>query len=146
MVITIATWLIGWLIGWFSPQPPAPPPPPPPDSPLISLPFPLPCQVDPDYKSAPPGWMYGECRGKSGLFPGNYVEKVSAAEATRAPPEPAKTTPDTTDVSGSLTVSSLAAALSIQFGTGGGSSSAPSTQSAEIVSLVLQFVLEYWKW
>lgn len=34
-------------------------------------------QVNPDHKNAPPGWLFGECNGKSGLFPENYAEKLS---------------------------------------------------------------------
>jgi len=73
-------------------------------------------QIDQGAKTPPPGWLYGETNGKKGLFPENYVEKITEEEAKAAGKQ------DTISVSppdSSSTVKSLAAALSMQFASGG---------------------------
>ena len=81
-------------------------------------------QIDPDANKAPPGWLLGESKGKKGLFPANYVERITEEEAKSQQDDI-----DTSPVeSSSSTVKSLAAALSMQFAAGGsiGPSVAPS--------------------
>ena len=72
-------------------------------------------QINTDDNKAPPGWLLGESNGKKGLFPANYVEKITEEEA--------KSQKDSTFVSppesSSSTVKSLAAALSMQLAGGG---------------------------
>ena len=73
-------------------------------------------QIDQGARTPPPGWLYGETNGKKGLFPENYVEKITEEEAKGAGKQ------DTISVSppdSSSTVKSLAAALSMQFASGG---------------------------
>lgn len=86
-------------------------------------------QIDQGARTPPPGWLYGETNGKKGLFPENYVEKITEEEAKGAGKQ------DTISVSppdSSSTVKSLAAALSMQFVSGGslgGSAFASQTSS-----------------
>lgn len=85
-------------------------------------------QIDPDGKKAPPGWLFGEADGRNGLFPENYVEKMTEDEAKAFKQENVSYS-----VPGSSsTVKSLAAALSMQFSSGGlpGASSASNQNSA----------------
>lgn len=77
--------------------------------PLISV------QIDPDAKKAPPGWLLGESNGKKGLFPANYVERITEEEAKSKKDGISVSPPE----SSSSTVKSLAAALSMQFASGG---------------------------
>lgn len=72
-------------------------------------------QIDPDAKKAPPGWLLGESNGKKGLFPANYVERITEEEAKSQKDDIGISPPE----SSSSTVKSLAAALSMQFATGG---------------------------
>ena len=99
--------------------------------------------MDLEYKNAPPGWLYGECQGRSGLFPENYAEKVSVAEMKTGTQEPVKSAASPSDISGSLSVKSLAAALSLQFGTGGGASPANQTQTQGVPSVEIVSVFNY---
>lgn len=92
-------------------------------------------QIDQGAKTPPPGWLYGETNGKKGLFPENYVEKITEEEAKGAGKQ------DTISVSSpdsSSTVKSLAAALSMQFASGGslgGSAFASQTSSNSNVTV-----------
>ncbi|CAH3182444.1 unnamed protein product [Porites lobata] len=85
--------------------------------------------IDQGARTPPPGWLYGETNGKKGLFPENYVEKITEEEAKGAGKQ------DTISVSppdSSSTVKSLSAALSMQFASGGslgGSALARQTSS-----------------
>ena len=72
-------------------------------------------QIDPEAKKAPPGWLLGESIGKKGLFPANYVESITEEEAKSEKDGISVSPPD----GGSSTVKSLAAALSMQFASGG---------------------------
>ncbi|XP_068698722.1 intersectin-1-like isoform X2 [Montipora foliosa] len=84
--------------------------------------------IDPDGRTPPPGWLFGEVNGKKGLFPENYVEKITEDEAIGAKQESI-----TFPVSeSSSSVKSLAAALSMQFTSGGllGGSSVSSQNSS----------------
>ena len=86
-------------------------------------------QIDQGSKTPPPGWLYGETNGKKGLFPENYVEKITEEEAKAAGKQDAISVspPDS-----SSTVKSLAASLSMQFASGssfGGSAFASQTSS-----------------
>ncbi|XP_073258737.1 intersectin-1-like [Porites lutea] len=91
--------------------------------------------IDQGAKKPPPGWLYGETNGKKGLFPENYVEKITEEEAKGAGKQ------DTISVSppdSSSTVKSLAAALSMQFASGGslgGSAFASQTSSNSNVTV-----------
>ncbi|XP_020620179.1 intersectin-1-like isoform X2 [Orbicella faveolata] len=71
--------------------------------------------IDPDAKKAPPGWLLGESNGKKGLFPANYVERITEEEAKSQKDGISVSPPE----SSSSTVKSLAAALSMQFAAGG---------------------------
>ena len=85
-------------------------------------------QINPDGKKAPPGWLFGEANGRNGLFPENYVEKVTEDEAKALKQESS----DYSVPESSSSVKSLAAALSMQFSSGGlpGGSSASNQDSA----------------
>ena len=91
-------------------------------------------QIDQGAKTPTPGWLYGET-SKKGLFPANYVEKITEEEAKAAGKQ------DTISVSppdSSSTVKSLAAALSMQFASGdslGGSAFASQTPSNSNVTV-----------
>ena len=85
-------------------------------------------QINPDGKKAPPGWLFGEANGRNGLFPENYVEKVTEDEAKALKQESSNySVPES-----SSSVKSLAASLSMQFSSGGlpGGSSASNQDSA----------------
>ena len=84
-------------------------------------------QIDPDANKAPPGWLLGESNGKKGLFPANYVERITEEEAKSQKDDIGISPPES-----SSTVKSLAAALSMQFAAGGsiGPSVAVSQNSA----------------
>lgn len=73
-------------------------------------------QIDPEAKKAPPGWLLGELNNKKGLFPANYVEKMTEEEAKSE-----KDGMSVSPVDSSSAVKSLAAALSMQFGSGASS-------------------------
>ena len=73
-------------------------------------------QIDPDAKKAPPGWLLGESIGKKGLFPANYVERITEEEAKSQKDSISVSPPEG---SSSSTVKSLAAALSMQLAAGG---------------------------
>ncbi|XP_067051383.1 intersectin-1-like [Acropora muricata] len=84
--------------------------------------------INPDGKKAPPGWLFGEANGRNGLFPENYVEKVTEDEAKALKQESSNySVPES-----SSSVKSLAASLSMQFSSGGlpGGSSASNQDSA----------------
>lgn len=79
---------------------------------------------------APPGWLKGKCEGNFGLFPENYVEKITEEEAKKAGQvvSPEEKVPD-------VSVKSLVAAISQQLG--GGSESAdvhPARQTTAAVT------------
>lgn len=72
---------------------------------------------------APPGWLKGKCGDKIGLFPENYVEKITEEEAkaasnVRSPSPEEERTPE-------VSVKSLAASISQQLS--GGGMAAPSS-------------------
>ena len=91
-------------------------------------------QIDQGARTPPPGWLYGETNGKKGLFPENYVEKITEEEAKGAGKQ------------GTISaVKSLAAALSMQFASGGslgGSAFASLTSSNVTVAEVKKKMLE----
>ncbi|PFX16826.1 Intersectin-1 [Stylophora pistillata] len=89
--------------------------------------------IDPSESKAPPGWLLGESNGKKGLFPENYAEKITEEEAKST----AKSQKETVSVSppeSSSTVKSLAAALSMQFATGGTISPAVMNQNSSVTN------------
>lgn len=89
--------------------------------------------IDPSESKALPGWLLGESNGKKGLFPENYAEKITEEEAKST----AKSQKETVSVSppeSSSTVKSLAAALSMQFATGGTISPAVMNQNSSVTN------------
>ena len=86
-------------------------------------------QIDPDAKKAPPGWLLGESNGKKGLFPANYVERITEEEAKSQKDGVSIPPPE----SSTSTVKSLAAALSMQFAAG--SSISPTVAVSEDYSV-----------
>ena len=88
-------------------------------------------QVDLEAKKAPPGWLFGETNNKKGLFPENYVEKITEEEAKTEKQDGISVSPPES----SSTVKSLAAALSMQFASGGSlGGSAVARQDAPVKS------------
>jgi len=76
---------------------------------------------------APPGWLKGKCGDKVGLFPENYVEKITEEEAktidttVRSPsPEEAKA-PEVSVKSLVASISQQLSGGSVGVGSGGGS-------------------------
>ena len=73
-------------------------------------------QVFPDHPKVPPGWAYGECKDKKGLFPSNYAEKLPASKGDYVALTPTGTTPSQPSVGsgGGRSVGSIIAALNKQ--------------------------------
>ena len=70
-------------------------------------------KVFPDHPKVPPGWVYGECKDRKGLFPANYAEKLpeSKGDYVDITPVPSSSSQPST---GRRSVSSIIAALNSQ--------------------------------
>ena len=69
-------------------------------------------QVFPDRPKVPPGWLFGSCKDKEGLFPANYAEKLPESKGDYVELNPSSSS--TPAQPAGRSVSSIIAALNTQ--------------------------------
>ena len=70
-------------------------------------------QIFPDRPKVPPGWLFGSCKDREGLFPANYAEKLPESKGDYVELNPSSSTAQPS-AAGGRSVTSIIAALNSQ--------------------------------
>jgi hypothetical protein len=70
-------------------------------------------QIFPDRPKVPPGWLFGSCKDREGLFPANYAEKLPESKGDYVELNPSSSTAQPS-AGGGRSVTSIIAALNSQ--------------------------------
>ena len=71
-------------------------------------------KVFPEKPKVPPGWLFGSCKEKEGLFPENYTEKLPESKGDYVELNPSNSSQPFAATGGGRSVSSIIAALNNQ--------------------------------